>query len=538
MSVFLMIFLLSVSLTVSAHALYPGNVEGIVYREANSPITSLHKVYFTLKSFSWVRFPGMKNGLAVIRISVVYYGTDILLDVQEILRLSCSCEVVSEQPVKLGSWEPGTTKVVDFTVNVTGFPEKCYATLNIQYKAVARRTQTGYNILSFAGGGSLGFMINYPEYPQLSYYISPTTLRKDAVNLVTITFVNTGTGTVQDLVTKITVNGATLIESFQPIRLRIGKLEPDSNYTLRIKLIPISGQVTLSIDVDYIGTSEQPYNEKFSTTLSAVSTTSVILTAEPSKIRTGSSGEIKIKIINLGDTVLSNVVLHLRPSQGSKLVISPTLFFIGKVEPGQTREAEVELNIPNTVTGTQTLQYTLIYDSGSSEKNQLSGTISIFAVERAQLTITSTEVVPQEPIIGQTVIVSITLINLGSQPLGKINVTTYYSEGLKPLRQTSYFMGQLQPQVPTSIPFSFKSSKTGTQRIDFVITFSDIYGLNWTITKTIELNIKESSKTPSSGKNIKGRSSSNFSYVSYILVAIVILTILYIIYRKVYGGRK
>ena len=227
--------------------------------------------------------------------------------------------------------------------------------------------------------------------------------------------------------------------------------------------------------------------------------------------------------------------------QGSQLVIDPTFFEVGDIPVRGAKKVNIELNVPNTITGTQTLQYTLIYNTENREKAQVSGSISVFAVEKAQLTITSMEIVPKVPSIGQTIIVSITIINLGSLPINKVNVTAYYSKGLIPLRQESYFLGKLQPQSPTSIPFSFKAVKDGVQTIDFKITFSDVYGLDWSLSKIVTLNINSTNER--FGGNVKEgvRRKGFLSLLHTVLLALLIVGIIIVtlyVYRKMHGGRK
>jgi len=535
-----LVFLLST--LSSAYSLnYQGNKFNVDSLRGQASVP-MQKVYFALKSYQWVRYPSSQKGLAVLQVTIVYYGTDVLLNVEESLSFPQNIEVVSEQPVKLGSWEPGVPKTVMYTINVTGFPEKTFATINIQYSAIARRIANGYDILNLVGSGTINFQLSFPASHRLSYFISPSMLKKDNLNIITIDFTNTGTGTIYDLSSKIVVTGATLVDVYQPIEVKVNKIESNANHTIRIKIIPVSSQVVLTIDANYIDQSGNQVNEKFTSTLAVIKSFNVILVAEPSKIRTGSSQRVGIKIINLGDVPLLDSVLYIRPTQGSKLVIDPTYFKVGDIPVGGTKTVNIELNIPNTITGTQILQYTLIYNSESREKAQISGSISIFAVEKAQLTITSIEIVPKKPSIGQTIIVSITIINLGSLPVSKVNVTAYHSDGLMPLRQESYFLGQLQSQFPMSIPFSFKVIRGGVQTIDFEIKFTDVYGLNWSLSRVVTLNINSSLEKPT--RNVKGgfkreHLSSSIPWIFISIIGVIIVVIIsYYVYRKIHGGQK
>ncbi len=543
-----MFFILIVSLLILSSSLpVKGslNIENTknIIENRTQPGQFTQKAYFALKSYKWIRYPYTKNGIALLQVTIVYYGTDVLLNVQTTLSFHQDIEIVTEQPIKLGSWEPGTQKTIIYSINISSFPAKGFATINIQYSAIARRVSDGFDILNVVGGGTISFQLSFPASYQLSYFITPSSLKRNSINILTIVFQNSGTGTIYDLVSRISINGATIVGSFQPIIVKIPKLEAGKNYTIQIKVIPIGTQVSLTFDSDYINEQGEHIDEKFTSPLSVIQSFNVILVTEPSKIRTGSSQKIQVKIINLGEIPLHNCILYIRPGQGSKLVVDPTYFKIGDIQVNETKSVYLELSVPNTITGTQVLQYTLIYNTENNEKSQVTGTISIFAVEKAQLVITSIEIVPKEPVIGQTIIVSVTIINLGSLPLNKVNISAYYSLGLTPLRQESYFIGQLQPQYPMSIPFSFKAIKGGKQNIDFRIRFTDVYGLNWTLIKSVNININSTVAQGKNADNIKGkvRRKGLFAPLSFgtlFIVFIVAIVIIYYVYRKVYGGRK
>jgi len=485
---------------------------------------------FTLNSIKWIRLPNNPNGVAQLELVVSYYGDEVLLDVKAKLSLACDVDIIPSSSTDIGSWDPGTYKVLTFLINVSQMPSECNGKLFINYGAVARKIPFGYYIVTTQGGSSLEFTLKYAGNPALSVYISPSTIISDAINTLTITIKNTGTGNALDFSAILSFSGAALLNIEQPVIVKTDKLSPGEYREVKISLIPSSPQVTITITSNYVDIYGNNRNEQFTLAVPVASSASVIVVAKPSKLKAGASNKVALEITNYGDAPLKDAMIQLITMGGSQLVVEPLFIEIGDIKPKESASVTITISVPSMLSGTQTLTYTLTYKSEQGAKVSIRDSFNIFVVEQAQLAITAVEVVPQKPEVDDTIIVSLTLLNLGAQTLSKVNVTAESTPGLVPVRRSFYFLGQVQPQSPTSIPFSFKAKEAGKQKIQFRILFEDIYGVKWEVTKTIELNVQE--KQLEVKENEKNRGFNTLIAIIFAFLTVIGLFIAYKYYRK------
>lgn len=452
---------------------------------------SVQKAYFTLESATWERTTTRGDGISLLGLRIYYYGTNTLLDVTSSLRLECGASILTTQPILLGSWEPGTPKEVVYAINVSRMTPRCPATINIQHEGIAVRTSTGYDVIPSVGGGSITFTLEYAGTPDIRVRVQPSTIYSGAVNSILLVLENVGTGDAIDLSAAIAFSGASVLEVEHPVKMKVSRLEAGSSIDLKLRVVPTSSQVGITVTYDFVDDLGNHRSGQFGLGVPVVSSFAIVVVAEPSKLVAGSSSSIALRIHNYGSSTLRNSLLVLGVPQGSRIVVTPQVLEVGDVEPGGSKEVGVDVSVPNTASGAQSLTYSLIYESEEGTKVTYKDYLTMFIVERAQLAITSVEVVPQRPVSGGTVITSLTLINLGSQAVGKVNVTAIPLSSLAPIRRSYYFLGQVQPQSPTSIPFSFRILEPGTHAVMFNITFEDVYGIKWSLSRSVSFEAVE-----------------------------------------------
>ncbi len=483
---------------------------------------------FVLNSATWSRLPAGENGVAILRLEVAYYGEESLLDVTAKLALEHG-SVIPPDTITIGSWNPGTVKVLTFLVNTSDVYGEYTATLYINYGGIARQKMFGYEVVKTQGRASINFKLRFYGNPSISALISPSTIVGDSVNVLTITLKNTGTGDALDFSAIISFTGAALLDVEQPLKIKVNKLRPGESVEAIVSLIPFSLQVSVSIEANYVDAYGNARVDRLSIIVPSATGTAIVVLAEPSKLKAGSSNEIFLEVRNIGDSTLKDAFLQVQIPQNSQVVVEPQFIELGDLKPRESRRYKVTISVPSTATGAQNMAYTLTYESEQGAKITVRDSFSVFVVEQAQLAITSIEIVPSKPRVGETVIVSLTLINLGSQALNKVNVTVEASEGLQPLRKTYYFLGQVQPQAPTSVPFSFKALSGGRQVIKFKAVCEDVYGVKWTTTRTLEVEISEVESSAS-----EGEASGTRNYLNYlpVLIAVVAVVSAFYLYKK------
>ncbi len=489
---------------------------------------------FVLNSAKWSRLPVGEGGVAILNLEVAYYGDESLLDVKAKLSLKCGAKVIPPDTVIVGSWDPGTVKILTFLVNTSGVFGECPATLYINYEGVARRRAFGYETVAVHGDGSIDFKLSFYGNPSVSVSISPSTVVGDTLNVLTITLRNAGTGDALDFSATITFTGAAVLDVEQPLKVKADKLSPGESVEAKVSLIPFSQQVSMNVKADYVDAYGNNRIDQFTVMIPTASGAAVVILAQPNRLKAGSSNTVTLEVRNIGDTPLKNAILQIHAVQNSQMVIEPQFIELGDLEPGESKKFDVVVSVPNIAMGAQNIAYTLTYRNEQGTKISIKDSFNVFVVEQAQLAITSVEVVPSKPKVGDTVIVSLTLINLGSQALNRVNVTAEPSQALKPLRKTYYFLGQVQPQSPMSVPFSFKALNSGRHVVEFKAVCEDIYGVEWTITKTLEIEILE--KAPLNSGEEKERPMLG-DYLIPVVAALAVAALAFYIFSRRKRGR-
>lgn len=494
-----------------------------------SSISAYPNREFVLNSATWSRLPAGENGVAVLKLEVAYYGEEALLDVTAKLALEHG-SVMPPDTTTIGSWNPGTVKVLTFLVNTSDVYGEYTAILYINYGGIARQRRFGYEVVKTQGRASISFKLRFYGNPSISALISPSTIVGDSVNVLTIILKNTGTGDALDFSATISFTGAALLDVEEPLKLRVDKLQPGESLEVAVSLIPFSPQVSINVEADYVDAYGNVRVDRLSIVVPSATGTAIVVLAEPSKLRAGSSNEVFLEVKNIGDSTLKDAFLQIQIPQNSQVVVEPQFIELGDLKPRESRRYKVVISVPSTAMGAQNIAYSLTYESEQGAKITVRDSFSVFVVEQAQLAITSVEIVPSKPKVGETVIVSLTLINLGSQALNKVNVTVEASEGLQPLRKTYYFLGQIQPQAPTSIPFSFKALSRGKQIITFKVVCEDVYGVEWTTTRVLEVEILEAESSTSGGE--ANPYEGYYIYLIAVLIAIISIASILYFYKK------
>ena len=463
----------------------------VLLSSVNPLIFSSPDKVLVVTSVRWIRRSG---DVRVLEITTKYYGDKTVLNAKAYLDLPCG-QILTEQPVIVGSIDPGRILKLVYAINVSELREDCSARLRIEYDSVAVRYGSGYKIESENGVLTASFKINLKGFPKCSVSISPSVLIRGSTATVTLLIYNNGDGSMVDPKVTVNVEGATIVGEGTPIIFGTSKLNPSKLLAKNITIIPLSSVVLFKIQVDYLNEDGEYSSEYYSISLTATSSTGIFITAEPSKIKSGSLEKIKLKIWNLGSTRLKDAVLRIYTTTGSQLVVTPSVIDVGDIDSGENVEVGVEVGVPRGLSGSYLISYELYYKSEDESLVSIRGSFNVFVVEEAKLTVSSIEVVPQPVPVNGTVVVSITIINLGYKPLNEVNVTINSPKSLKPLRKTYYFVGQLPSQSPMSIPFSFKALEEGVYTISFKITYKDVYGVAWETVRNISIKVEKPSST-------------------------------------------
>lgn len=426
---------------------------------------------FSVEYIKWVESRG---NLSVIEVGVSYYGTYTLLDVEATLTTACNAEILSPQPIQLGSWRSGTVKSLRFTVNSSQISETCVVHLNIYWKQawddVKRELKESYS-----GSTQLDLNLLYCGPESVTVTIDPQTLYMGTVNTVKIIFTNNGKYPIDDLTAIINAQGLSILSTQFPLEITVSRLEPGESKSYVLQVVPQSAYSSISISISYTNCIGENIMNTINVPMISSTGQSLVVIPDPSKINAGESSKIDLRVINLGNIPMRNLRLILT-FQRSTLAIYPTILYVGDLDPGQEKRVQVEVDVPATATTGETITYQATFLTEGGSLSTITGSFTIFVLQVSSLTITSVEAVPEQPEVGKTVIFAVNIINDGNFPVYGVNISATPDEGLEPVRSTYNFLGQLNPQIITSVPFSFKVKQPGIQEVVFTITYRDAYG--------------------------------------------------------------
>jgi len=425
------------------------------------------------------------GSVGVVQVAVSYWGVRTLINTRAELEPLCAANVTSEQPVLLGSWKPGAQKVVAFTVNVSKPAPRCDAKLRIWWE---NTWDDSLATVTHEGGSTeldLGFSTCWGE--DLALRAVPSTVYTGAPAQVALEVENRGWFEVSRLTLTVSAQGAAILDSPAPLTFQVGSLPPGKAASFQLAVAPQSAAPALVVTASYLSCSGSLVTRTYTLPLYVASGQAVLVTPDPAVVRAGSSTRLRLHVVNAGGVTLYSVKVLLS-LQKSPLSITPSFIDIGELKPGEDKVVEVDVLVPTSASSSEAVGYQVVYSTGSGSSAALQGSFTLSVVFPAGLRIASVEAIPQQPQVGSNVVVAATLVNDGTYPVYAVNVTVSASRGLSPVRAPYAFLGQLSPQVLTSVPFSFRVLEPGVQEVRVVATFRDPYGSVQQVERTVLVN--------------------------------------------------
>jgi len=441
---------------------------------------------FTVEYARWVE---TKGNLSVLEVAVTYYGDRVLLDAKASLEPGCGGRVASPQPVTLGSWPSGATKVVRFTVDTREMGGRCTGVVALTWEREWDPTLRDVLVPS-VGFARLQVDTSYCGAPTLSVEVSPTILYMDRENTVTVRVGNTGRFPISDATVDVLVEGASVSGASYPVQLRATRLEPGEWRSYTLRLVPSSPAVALTFRSSYANCMGEVVSSTVTARLAAVKGQAVLVAPLNGSVSAGETRMVEVRVVNLGSVELTGVRVALS-AQGAGIALEPQLVGVGDIPAGGERVFTVRVAVPETAAGSIPVGYTLSYRTPDGGVAVQQGSFTLFVVQSSQVYVTSVDVVPQEPRVGDILVLSVNLVNDGGFPVYGVNVSASAGEGLKPLRATYSFLGRLEAQAVTSVPFSYRVEAPGRHTVTFTVVYRDAYGRVHRAVRTVAVDAVE-----------------------------------------------
>ena len=483
-------------------------------------------VYISPVSVDWIRVPTTSTGVGVVRVVLANYGLTSLLGCRAYVHTSCGVDLIGEQPILLGSWEPGSSKSLDLALNTSKLVSGCELRITVHYEATATRVATGYRVVTIPGSASVAIPLRRAAKPLLILVVDPEMLQMNTVNEVRVTLVNKGFSTALDLEGSVKVSGGALASVEAPVRITAAKLGPGESVSAAFNVVPTSSIVAVSLSLDYVNELGEAESTHLTASIPATTGGMLMLTVEPAEIPSRETRKIKLLVRNVGDEELDDVEVYLSPAQGSRILVKPRNIKLGSLKPEEVKIVDIEVKAPYGEVGARPLHYTITYRGKDGGVRSFRDYVLLTIIEEAEVAITSVEIVPSEPHAGSTILTSVTVMNLGSSTISGVNISLSAPPELKPLRKLYHYIGQLSPYTPTSVPFSLNATKPGAYTIVIRVDYIDYYGSLRSKSREIGIVVKQPTLVGSVGsRGGGGKKDSTTTWIVAILLVIVILAL-------------
>ena len=287
----------------------------------------------------------------------------------------------------------------------------------------------------------------------------------------------------------------------------LGDLEPGESASISISIfVPMGmkGRIApLLIEVGCLGPKNVAH--LFSETLQLpVKPSDLILPLRleltPRELSIGKSGRVYIDLTNNGGSVLSEIRLTLTPD-GIIKIFGPTVLYIERLSPGETRRVETEVYIPSMVTApTASIATTVTYfDEGLWTSRSETLKFSLLLRGFIEISLTDAVVIPSTPRPGSPFSITITVTNVGTSAAYAAYATPSL-EGLplKTFGPKSTFIGNIDINLPTTFTVNLQLENTTQRRIilPVILTYMDNLRSLHNVTFNIPINIASQIATP------------------------------------------
>jgi len=495
-------------------------------RGASAP-PSAEDYAFTVEYARWVERQG---NLSVLEVAVSYYGRNVLLDSVASLEPGCNASVVSRQPVVLGSWPSGARKIIRFTVNTTGVEGRCWGTIAVKWDREWDPVKEKV-VLPSVNFRRLKVDMSYCGSPQVSVRVEPATLYMGRANTLHIVVANTGGSVIRDLDVRVEVQGASVLDANYPVEVKASVLGPGGEKGFTLRIVPTSPSPVLTFRASYTDCVGDEETSVTVVPLNALRGQAVMVSPVQGRVEAGSTSSVEVKVLNLGSVSLGDAKIALS-AQGAGVVVEPQLVSLGDVEPGGERGFTITVAVPATAIGSIPVTYTLSYKTPDGGVVTLGGSFTLFVVQKGQVYVTSVDTVPEEPSVGGTLVLSVNLVNDGSAPVYGVNVTASADEGLEPLRSTYSFLGRLEPQALTSVPFSYRVKAPGEHSVAFEVHYRDAYGVEHVVKRVVTVRAVASSAAGQGGGQQEASNGYGRLWPALLAAALAVVVVAVLVARR------
>ncbi len=415
---------------------------------------------------------------------------------------------------------------------------------------VAKRTISGlvpggpYSLIP--SSQELNATIYFPGEPELDVHVLPTVLSPSSTYLMDVKICNIGSGPMYNVkvsMSFIPSSAYVIVENTRNLTFSIRELGPGKCIVDRLKVTsgPSLGLVELKLFVTYVDSIGNIGQILRTYPLEITYSGVVQVIPEKLYLTAGRRNSAIVDICNRYGSTIEDVRLIVKSIQGG-ILMNSTMIYIGNISAHECRPLKLVITIPKTTEMIRgvSVTYELMYKIPPDILVSKYGNIGWSIIAEPRLVITQVTTAPKHPTIGESVIISVIVENLGEAPAYNINITAAPGPGLSPVSSTYSFYPKLDSYSQLPASFTLNVTKSGTLTCAIVVRYVDPYGVVHIVKKivTIRATSLTGSGLLSSLSYSTTRSENGFTMMNIIPSIIVAIVAIIIVVSIVVACRR
>jgi len=214
----------------------------------------------------------------------------------------------------------------------------------------------------------------------------------------------------------------------------------------------------------------------------------------PIKIFAGETLTQNFNLTNVGNEEAKMVLLSLDISYPFLIMGSSSNFFIGDLEPEESRSVSVGILVDKDANGLYYVGFTITYEDDDGESYTESGTLGFQIFGKPQIDVREVVVgqSPSEIFAGETFTKIFDVTNTGNDEVKMVQLSLDMSYPFAVMESSSnFFIGDLGPgeSRPVSVEILVDENAGGEYYIEFTITYKDDHGESYTESGAIFIEV-------------------------------------------------
>ncbi len=538
----------SLPYTYYPHTTSTSSTSSVTY---NLPSVPYSNKQFLLTILQILQYPNKCNGTLILKICLLHNSPYILYNTKITLGITDG-KILTVTPSKILLVEPYTTICTVALVRVyTCGSHILSITLSWSkvYKAQVVMNGIivpGEEIRTVPDHQTILTTLSVLSSPDIKVNVTPHMLIVGKNNNLRIAVCNVGNGTAYNVhVTLMIVpEGVSLtVNRSQPISISAQSLKsghcievPLSVTVMSTSHAPYtyaqSGSVLVKVYVTYFEEKLGARNVTYTTYLGVLSSSPIQVVPETLVLNASSTNTVYLRICNPNMFPVQNLTLNVLSAQPA-MYLNNTSLYIGNVPPRSCKTIRILLAVPRVLTvPVVKIVYELTYWTGLFGYLTQSGTFAFQVLTSPLLAITQITIAPKIVKVGEAVVISVQISNIGTAPAYNVNVTIVPDMHFTTVSTPYMFTSMLSPQSQTVASFTLNATEPGVGTCKIVVTYLDEYGREHRLVKTVHVKIMSTTVTTTSRMSMPKLSATPMLVIAIACALPILGTVVYVLRRR------